>query len=166
MTIDDILREEFATPPDQLPDYESDQAYLQAGTSDVAGLFVESDTAGPAAQLRPYQWKPGQSGNPAGRPRKGQSYRELAEARPSHRKLAIVLAQEQRAIAKGDTRAAEWLRDTAEGKPATRIVVEQADGPSPFIDALRAIRQEIAEARGVIEGEARVVDRPQEAEQE
>ncbi len=133
---------------------ESEAEYLQADLSDIGTLIRDTQTG---------RFIAGQSGNPAGRPPRGLSFAELANRRPSHRKLAVVLAQERKAIAKGDTRAAEWLRDTAEGKPATRIIVTQTDAESPLVSALQRIASRIAQAEGVtIEGESRLIEQGDE----
>ena len=74
------------------------------------------------AKGEPHRWKPGQSGNPGGRP-KGifgkaalRQLRERAENGQTNLD-AVVGAQVDKAIAKGDTRAAEFLRDTVDGRP-------------------------------------------------
>ena len=101
---------------------------------------------------------PGSSGNPHGRPKRGESYADLASLRPVTKKMQVVLAMEREAIRRGSVRAAEFLRDTAEGKPATRIIVTQTDAESPLVSALQAAAREIMAARGtIIEGEARVL---------
>lgn len=64
--------------------------------------------------------------NRAGRPKKNETYQDLAASRPAAKKLQVILKQEQVAIKQGSTRAAEFLRDTAEGKPATRIIVQSS----------------------------------------
>jgi hypothetical protein len=68
----------------------------------------------------------------SGRPRKTESYQALAANRPTAKKLAVIVKQEQQAIQHGSTRAAEFLRDTAEGKPATRIIIQS----SPHMEEL------------------------------
>lgn len=76
--------------------------------------------------LRP--WRPGQSGNPKGRPRLRDLREVLVEAlstvRPDGRTAleTIVGALMDRA-ARGDTRAAEVLMDRAWGRPAQRTDV-------------------------------------------
>lgn len=83
--------------------------------------IVRSDRA---EHLRPYQFQPGQTGNAAGRPRTKLFRKALLalladtedEANPSERlrKIAVKLLD---AAEKGDVRAAEFLRDTVDGKP-------------------------------------------------
>ena len=149
----DILREELATPPDQLPDYSP----LARDTA----THVSS-----AVRLAPYAFPAGVSGNPGGVRKRPPTLQEVTR-RVSDVRLERMVDAVAKKAEEGDLRAFQEFRDTRDGKPASRIVVEQADGSSPFIDALRAIRQEIAEARGqLVEGEARLVDGPQEQAQE
>jgi hypothetical protein len=69
-----------------------------------------------------------------GRPRKGMTFAEIAAALPIESKQAVVHAQLERATKHGDTRAAEYLRDTAEGRPAQRVEVTD----TTVADALRS----------------------------
>ena len=55
-----------------------------------------------------------------GRPRK--TFGELIMEEPEDRRVKVVRAQYARAE-DGDTRAAEYLRDTSEGRPAQRVEV-------------------------------------------
>jgi hypothetical protein len=77
----------------------------------------------PAAHLREHRFKPGESGNPSGRP-KGifgvtALKRLLRAGKNSETKLiALIDAQIDKAIRKHDTRAAEFLRDSIDGRPA------------------------------------------------
>jgi hypothetical protein len=67
-------------------------------------------------------WKPGQSGNPAGRPKEDP---ELVEACKTHTKAAIktlVYWMNQRKDGKAAIQAARELLDRAYGKPAQAIV--------------------------------------------
>jgi hypothetical protein len=78
------------------------------------------------------RWKPGQSGNPGGRPKKtplADACREVlalpvpddAEGRTYAKAIAQSLAQ--KALA-GDIRAAQELADRAEGKPRQSLEIE------------------------------------------
>lgn len=73
-------------------------------------------------------------GHHIGRPKKGTTYAELAAATPIEIKQKVLDAQIERAIKDKDTRAAEYLRDTAEGRPAQRVEVTDTS----TADALRA----------------------------
>ena len=103
------------------------------------------------------QFEPGTIANPYGRPRKGESYAEIAASLANRTKRTVVAAMVRRA-SRGDVRAAEYLTWTAEGKPATRIIVTQTDAESPLVSALQRIAQRIAASEGaVIEGESRLL---------
>ena len=83
----------------------------------------------PAARLAPYQWKPGQSGNPNGRPKKVATALDKALTKKRALKLAdavITKAEE------GDVRAAEFVRDTVDG-PLPRTVTGADGGPLEFL---------------------------------
>lgn len=75
------------------------------------------------------KWKKGQSGNPAGRPKKLPELRELLANVLGDSKdgktaaEAILMALRTKAI-RGDVRAAELLLDRAYGKPKQDIDVE------------------------------------------
>lgn len=100
------------------------------------------------ANLKP--WKPGQSGNPSGRPKRqpiSDAYRKFADRpngtakkrrRPKNLTLAEAAAFEQyrRAIDKGDTRAITEIREAIEGKATQRIELSGiADGPPIVVQA-------------------------------
>ena len=74
----------------------------------------------------PHKWKKGQSGNPAGRPKKLPELRELLanvlgdEKDGKTAAEAILMALRAKAT-KGDVRAAELLLDRAYGKPKQDI---------------------------------------------
>jgi hypothetical protein len=78
------------------------------------------------------RWKPGQSGNPGGRPKKtpladacravlGQPVHGDAEGRTYAEAIAQALAQK---ALSGDIRAAQELADRAEGKPRQSLEIE------------------------------------------
>ena len=75
------------------------------------------------------KWKKGQSGNPAGRPKKLPELRELLanvlgdEKDGKSAAEAILMALRAKAT-KGDVRAAELLLDRAYGKPKQDIDIE------------------------------------------
>ena len=96
---------------------------------------------------------PGNKANPYGRPRKGESYAEIAAGLANRTKRTVVAAMVKRAT-KGDVRAAEYLTWTAEGKPAVRVIHEE----SPALAALLGTWQE---KRQAIEAEYRLVDEAQ-----
>lgn len=72
----------------------------------------------------------GESGNPRGRPKKGESFSEVIRerfTRPKKQKVAdkaIGLAED------GDVTAMKFLRDTTEGRPAQPIVGDE-EAPIP-----------------------------------
>lgn len=77
----------------------------------------------------PHKWKKGQTGNPAGRPKKIPELRELLanvlgdEKDGKTAAEAILMALRAKAT-KGDVRAAELLLDRAYGKAAMNIELE------------------------------------------
>jgi hypothetical protein len=80
---------------------------------------------------KPYRWKPGQSGNPSGRPavqRLSAAMRNiLGQCVPGMNGMtfAEVIARSlAKRAAAGDVRAAEILRDTSEGRPTQSISLE------------------------------------------
>jgi hypothetical protein len=87
--------------------------------------------------------------NVSGRPRK--TFTDIVTDFPEVRKVNVVEAQFQRAES-GDTRAAEFLRDTQDGRPTQRMEVTDTS----VADALRAEVLAALAAAGaitVIEGE-------------
>jgi hypothetical protein len=153
MTIDDILREELATSPSDLPEYSP------LARDNPAQFSTQS-------RLAPYNFPPGVSGNPGGVRKRPLSLQELSLQLPEERLRKAVDAVARKAEG-GDLRAFAELRDTRDGKPATRVIVTAGDGDSPLVNALQRIAQRIAEAEGaVIEGEARVIAEPQSAVEE
>lgn len=82
------------------------------------------DPAHPAAHLREHQFKPGESGNPSGRPKGifgATALRRLLRAGKDGEPKLVTLIDGliDKAIRKRDTRAAEFLRDSVDGRPAT-----------------------------------------------
>ena len=80
---------------------------------------------------RSTSWEPGESANPRGRPKKGESFSEVIRerfTRPKKQKVAdkaIGLAED------GDMTAMKFLRDTTEGRPAQPIVGDD-EAPIPI----------------------------------
>lgn len=94
--------------------------------------------------IKPYEWKPGQSGNPGGRPRKkpiSDRYEMLAEIlleedvrlmlkMPKGSTYGDAAALQQfRAAIKGETSAIKEIREAIEGKSTIRIA-DVGDEPS------------------------------------
>ena len=82
---------------------------------------------------------PGASLNPHGRPRRGESYAEIAAnlSRPTKRR--VILAMVKEAVGERNVRAAEFLRDTAEGKPAVRVIHEESPALAALLSSFSAI---------------------------
>lgn len=81
------------------------------------------------------RWKPGQSGNPGGRPKTAhlaQAYREALESLDpkTQRSVAEVIAMAiiRRAL-KGDVKAAQEIADRTEGKARQAIEITQVGDP-------------------------------------
>jgi hypothetical protein len=99
--------------------------------------------------LRPYMWKPGQCGNPGGRPRKQpitERYLEALEVKlpdeiriklglPKGATMGDALARRLtiKAIS-GSVDAAREIADRVEGKPLQAVKVEGADLPAPIFE--------------------------------
>jgi hypothetical protein len=79
------------------------------------------------AHLRPYQWKPGQSGNPAGRPKGAVSIVRLMRnvleenGEEAARKIALAIIEKAKA---GDPKCAEIVLDRIDGKVTQGLEVE------------------------------------------
>ena len=91
------------------------------------------DPEHPAAHLRKHQFKPGVSGNPSGRPKSifgATALKRLLRAgKDGESKLiALIDAQIDKAIRKRDTRAAEFLRDSVDGRPTANDDSRQIGG--------------------------------------
>ena len=114
------------------------------------------------------KWKPGQSGNPSGRPRKlpiTDRYASVAELPvPDYLLAALKLSEAEkqeiktygdavalnqfRAAIKGRTEAAREIADRLEGRARQSVQVSGGDGgPIKFAEILDRIRQRKAEAR-------------------
>lgn len=118
----------------------------------------------PIARTEHGHFAPGVSPNPYGRARKGTSFAEIAASLPEGVKRAIIDAQVKRAK-DGSVRHAEFVRDTAEGRPAQRVDVTNVDAIGPFVraalDAYGGLPEwmSIDQAQDVVlEGEVRAVD--------
>lgn len=75
-------------------------------------------------------WKPGQSGNPGGRPKKklvDQALTELLEAKDSEEAIAIAVKLIQMARG-GDSQSAKLIAERTEGKPLQKVEHSGADG--------------------------------------
>ena len=97
---------------------------------------------GVASQLRdPVTGRllPGARLNPHGRPRRGESYAEIAAnlSRPTKRR--VILAMVREAVGERNVRAAEFLRDTAEGKPAVRVIHEESPALAQLLQSFSSI---------------------------
>ncbi len=94
----------------------------------VAEYLIDEPETETQVDSRPWLFKPGQSGNPAGRPRKGQSAQEKLVAHVN-RDADEILAGIVREARKGNTRAFIALWDRAFGVPKQTLVVERPDDP-------------------------------------
>ena len=90
-------------------------------------------------------WLPGYSGNPKGRPRKGQTYFDRLVRMLDEHADVLVAGIISRAI-QGDVRAHAYLRDTVLGVPKQSMVVEHEDGPA--VRLYEALQQRMGELNG------------------
>lgn len=116
-----------ATAPKRETEGES-QTLMEPGTeiapANSPTISTPYDPEHPAAHLREHQFKPGESGNPSGRPKGifGQTALRLllrAGKDGQPKLVALIDGMIDKAIRKRDTRAAEFLRDSVDGRPAT-----------------------------------------------
>ena len=112
---------------------------------------------GRAGNLSP--WKPGQSGNPGGRPKKRSISDELErlldeEAPKSGGKLwAVVIAEALlRKARKGDVRAIAELANRIEGKPHQSLAVD-VNAKMGLAELIAAGRKRVNDARGPAQGQ-------------
>ena len=100
-------------------------------------------TKQPKRQATNGSWRPGTSGNPAGRPRSGNALAEAVRARVNTAQLQVDLALEL--VTHGKTEqtrlaALTWLRDTGYNKPAERHEVVGVVASAQLDAAARARR--------------------------
>ena len=92
--------------------------------------------AGRTANLKP--WKPGQSGNPRGRPRKqliDEALEDLLASNGSEAAQDVAVALLKRAR-KGDIRAIQLIAERTQGKPRRAIEISGPDGGAVEIDRM------------------------------
>ncbi len=120
--------------------------------------------------LEPYKWKPGQSGNPSGRPKRrpiSDAYLALADCQIP-RKLAKKLGLKKGSTwrdtvahaileeaAKGNVRAATEVREAIEGKATQRIELsgegaENLSQPDNRVDISKLSRDELIAYRDIL----------------
>lgn len=95
-------------------------------------------TRNPAEHLAEYQWKPGQTGNAGGRPKRklvDRALEELLEEADSTKALAIAKALIEQAVNK-DVAAARLIAERTEGKPIQKVEHSGPDG-SPVQGLIR-----------------------------
>lgn len=117
-------------------------------------------------------FQPGQSGNPAGRPRKGDAWadiigaimeqeeRVLTEAGASIRSVRLAIVRRVALLALRDTdhhvaiKAAQWLADRESGRPGQRVAIEDTEGNPigpiilPSIHNTRDVKSTSSNSRG------------------
>ena len=106
-----------------------------------------------------FQWKPGQSGNPNGRPKSKQlskAYREILLSTipgdPFGRTVAEVIAQSMAHSAlAGNVSAASELADRTEGRPPVAIDVTEHNPLLDLIDSMKKRSAEIGPPEGMEE---------------
>jgi hypothetical protein len=118
-------------------------------------LTTRTPTEKQLEAIKPHQFKPGQSGNAGGRPRKGKfteelelKAHELVPNDPEKRTWARFLAEQLFfAAAKGNVHAFAEIADRVEGKAIQRVDIERnlpEDDPKEklrtFIDKIRATK--------------------------
>jgi hypothetical protein len=100
--------------------------------TDPTKIPVEPETDQPTehGNNKGHKWKPGESGNPAGRPKKGYSiteaFKSMFEAEPNT-KAQVVDVIKQKAL-QGDTAALKMVWEYMDGKPTQGVEVSGKDG--------------------------------------
>ena len=81
-------------------------------------------------------WQPGQSGNPAGRPKKAHevAYLETFRRVITPDKWEAIISRAYRDAEKGDAAARKWLSDYLIGPPIERKEITGADGAAIVIN--------------------------------
>ena len=82
----------------------------------------------PAEHLRPHWFKPGESGNPGGRPKKPIKERLLQRLREDDAVLADLVEAILLKAKDGDVQAFNSIRDTIEGRPVQAVETTGEDG--------------------------------------
>lgn len=114
-----------------------------------------------AAKPHPTRWKPGQSGNPKGRPKRGETYRDIlheffaADDDGKTRKQRLIESMYRKATEDGDVPAAKLLLSYAEGLPAQRIEADVTGNleSSPQFVAIRTALLQLVEKHPELEHE-------------
>ena len=156
LSIEDIFRQEL--PPDSMPPAEAPFNASDAIAHNIASETKPENTfprAATAEHLKATQFPTGVSGNPGGRPSTYTLTRALREV-GTVGKAKEVAATMYDLAAGGNVRAAEFIRDTTEGKPGVRI----ADGEwnpetAPTFNIMASYRTLVAQPQDslIVEGE-------------
>lgn len=123
----------------------------------TAEQTVEAQKRGRIENLKP--WKPGESGNPGGRPRKRLIDRELEEmlsSEDSSLAKAIAKALVNRAR-RGDLKAIQLVAERTEGRPRQAMEVSGPDGERLALEFMtdEQLNERIAQLQAQIAGESK-----------
>lgn len=115
-------------------------------------------STGGAANLEPYKWKPGQSGNPGGKPAVIRELRDLARAytQESIDTLAAIM-KDKKAPPAARVAAVAHILDRGYGKPTQNINAQVRNAQKMTDDELIAFLTSVDEADGG-EGVAEAAD--------
>lgn len=127
-------------------------------------LLVQSDTAAPDTPRkvigRPFP--PGVSGNPAGRPKRGQTYLDRLRAERDRNADKIAEHQVQQAMRERTPRFATFLRDTLDGLPKQVLSIEREETPGDLL--LQRVNRRLAELAGqTVDADGVTVLEPEQA---
>lgn len=106
------------------------------------------DNRGDAKRIEAWQWRPGQSGNPGGRPKGliGASLHDYLTRNKGVKLEEMVKGAIESAI-KGNPKALAVIRDSVDGRPAQSIDIN-ANVTMTLADRLEAARKAIKEGEG------------------
>ena len=115
------------------------------GAETVGNDLPETTEKQKSPQLRPYWFKPGQTGNPKGRPPKGRSLAERTRKKwnPSRAvRFYLGVVEDETNDIRVRMDAANWLSDRAYGKPVSTLELgENAGGLAGLVIQLVSFSQ-------------------------
>lgn len=108
---------------------------------------MNDSAIGKAAEVQPRKatgrpFKPGASGNPRGRPPKGETWAEVIRMKMGREEKGKVITAIYNAACKGDVSAAKWLADRADGLQTQKVEIGREERIAKLMDGAGATREE------------------------